>query len=611
MTLRPIPARWFELVTINKDLASVLECLAQTGDVELEARSGGTERLWLPDVHEHLRIYHELARRYHSYWPAPVSPGPRSNHSIEALNSARQRLVDWQTEADPIIGAIEAAARQIEELEQLIEALRLLGAELPDLKLLAGAGPRLQARLLALPDGARLREIPPLVLFRRWETPAATYILIVGRQSDIRDLEAQLAGIKGRALRFPAWLAPSAAETIAAAADRLARLTGERAALQARLADLSTRQQIAAALGEMALVEWLSQHAAQLRGGKRLAWVTGWTSDLHGTAVHRALDAAGLRYIIKLSDASVGTEAPLLLSNPPWARMFEAFSRMLGMPGRNDSDPSIVLAVIAPVLFGFMFGDVGQGLVICLAGIALGGRIPLVRILISGGMMAIFFGVLFGSVFSRDDIIPALWIRPLADPITILAAAVALGVVVLSIGMLLDAAQTYWRGDAKRWWGYRAGLTTAYFGLIAAPLRAEGLAVAALGALWFLIGAALLDDKPGLGAMARAGAELVEQTLRLIVNTISFARVGAFALAHAGLSAAIISLAEASGGVGYWIVLGLGNLLVIALEGMIVSIQTTRLMLFEFFIRFLAAGGREFKPLPPPKIATLTSSSQA
>jgi V/A-type H+-transporting ATPase subunit I len=58
-------------------------------------------------------------------------------------------------------------------------------------------------------------------------------------------------------------------------------------------------------------------------------------------------------------------------------------------------------------------------------------------------------------------------------------------------------------------------------------------------------------------------------------------------------------------------VLGLGNLLVIALEGMIVSIQTTRLMLFEFFIRFLTAGGREFKPLPPPEIVRRTSSSQA
>jgi len=81
---------------------------------------------------------------------------------------------------------------------------------------------------------------------------------------------------------------------------------------------------------------------------------------------------------------------------------------------------------------------------------------------------------------------------------------------------------------------------------------------------------------------------------------VSFARVGAFALAHAGLSVAVTGVAEASGTAGYWIVLLLGNLLIIVLEGLIVGIQTTRLLLFEFFVRFLQGTGRAFRPLPPP-----------
>ena len=83
---------------------------------------------------------------------------------------------------------------------------------------------------------------------------------------------------------------------------------------------------------------------------------------------------------------------------------------------------------------------------------------------------------------------------------------------------------------------------------------------------------------------------------------MSFARIGAFALAHAGLSVAIVEMAKASGRFGFWIVLAIGNVLVIALEGVVVSIQTTRLLLFEFFIRFLTGAGRAFKPLPPPMI---------
>ena len=154
------------------------------------------------------------------------------------------------------------------------------------------------------------------------------------------------------------------------------------------------------------------------------------------------------------------------------------------------------------------------------------------------------------------------------------------------------------------WWAQRAGLLIAYAGLLVSPLRREeGLPVAALGAAWFIIGAAALAEAGRIAALAEATAEFVEETLRLLVNTVSFARIGAFALAHAGLSVAVIEMAQASGRFGYWIVLAVGNVVIIALEGVVVSIQTTRLLLFEFFIRFLTGAGREFKPLPPPVIA--------
>ena len=146
----------------------------------------------------------------------------------------------------------------------------------------------------------------------------------------------------------------------------------------------------------------------------------------------------------------------------------------------------------------------------------------------------------------------------------------------------------------------RAGLLVAYGGLLAAPWRSEGLIVTAVGTIWFIFGAVALAQKERLAALAEAVAEFVEQILRLLVNTVSFARIGAFALAHAGLSVAIIELANAAGHVGYWIVLVIGNVLVIALEGVVVSIQTTRLLLFEFFIRFLRADGRVFRPLSGP-----------
>jgi V/A-type H+-transporting ATPase subunit I len=121
-----------------------------------------------------------------------------------------------------------------------------------------------------------------------------------------------------------------------------------------------------------------------------------------------------------------------------------------------------------------------------------------------------------------------------------------------------------------------------------------------LGLAWSLAGSALVAGKDRLGALGHAAGEALERMLQLGVNTISFVRVGAFALAHAGLSTAVVGVADASGK-AYWPVLVIGNAAIIVLEGLVVGIQTTRLILFEFFIRFLTAQGRRFEPLLPPE----------
>ena len=474
MSLRPIAAHWFELVTVHKELARVMECLSRTGAVELEARSRATDRLLFPGLDEALKSHRDMARRYQHYWPAPAVAAERhSEYLSETLEAARTRLSAWAVEADPIITDIEKLSQEAIDLEQLRAAMQSAGADFPDLHRLSLAGPKLQVRLLLLPAGVLPRELPALVLFKPWQTPGANYALVVGRPSDIAEIEAQLQGLKGHVLPLPSWLPASSGDAVTAMTQRLTELTQKRTALNVQLTALSDRQQIAAALGAIALIEWLSEHAKELRGSDRLAWVTGWTSDITGAALRRALDGCDVRYILRLADAPAGMNAPLVLHNPGWARAFEVFARMLGTPGRNESDPSQLLAFIASAIFGFMFGDVGQGAVVLIAGLVLGRRIPLVRMLVPGGIMAMVFGVLFGSVFGREDIIPALWLQPMQEPIAILIAAVVVGTGVITLGLMLDAVQMHWRGEVARWWVQRVGLVVAYAGLLVAPLRMD------------------------------------------------------------------------------------------------------------------------------------------
>ncbi len=429
MSLRPVAAHWFELVTIHQELARVMECLSRTGAVELESHSRASERLLFPGMDESLKAHRDLARRYQAYWPPAAGGERRSEHLSNTLKVAQARLATWVHEADPIIAAIEHASREAADLERLRAALQSAGGNIPDIGLLAGAGPKLAVRLLALPAATLPREIPSLVLFKSWQTPQAGFALVVGRPPDIEEIETQLTGLKGRVVPIPNWLPAVPEKALAAVAERLAQVAQQRAELTARLEALSQRLDLAHALGDIALIEWLNEHAKDLRGSKRLAWVTGWTSDVGGTALRRALDACGVRYILRLSDMPQGATAPMVLSNPGWARAFEVFARMLGTPGQHETDPSQILAVIASSIFGFMFGDVGQGALVLIAGLLLGRRIPLTRMLVPGGIMAIVFGLLFGSVFCREDILPALWLRPLDQPITILIAAIVAGVV--------------------------------------------------------------------------------------------------------------------------------------------------------------------------------------
>jgi len=144
-----------------------------------------------------------------------------------------------------------------------------------------------------------------------------------------------------------------------------------------------------------------------------------------------------------------------------------------------------------------------------------------------------------------------------------------------------------------------------YLGALAA-LRANGAwllvgAGVAWGAAGGWIDAPAGRSRPG-GALAALG-RTAGDTVEVLINTLSFARVGAFALAHAGLASAVTALADASDHVAVRaLVIVLGNALILLLEGLVVSIQTTRLVLFEFFIRFFEARGRPFRPLAPPPI---------
>ncbi len=334
--------------------------------------------------------------------------------------------------------------------------------------------------------------------------------------------------------------------------------------------------------------------------------------------------------VLELRPRFVEDEAPVALENPPGVRAFQPLVTTYAYPEYRELDPTLLVALTYPLIFGIMFGDLGHGLLLALLGLFLSkSKIPTLRgvsalgsVAVACGVVAMIFGLLYGSVFGFEDILSPLWRNPLQDINTILLTTVKLGIGLLSLGMIMNMLNAV----RKRDWGaflfdsYGLVGLLFYWSLIglAFSLLGQGIGqtfnVVLIGSA-IVLGLGVVFGEPlerlvdgeeelfeeGLGTFVPlAFFELFETLLSFLSNTLSYVRMGAFAVAHGALSLTVFILAETfspAKGLGYWLVVVLGNLFIVGFEGMIVSIQTLRLEYYEFFTKFFSGGGTPFKPL--------------
>jgi V/A-type H+-transporting ATPase subunit I len=238
-------------------------------------------------------------------------------------------------------------------------------------------------------------------------------------------------------------------------------------------------------------------------------------------------------------------------------------------------------------------------LVLIVIGLALQWRWPMLRLLVAGGLAAMLFGFVFGAAGGIHGVVPALWVDPLDDPLPVLLVPIAFGGALLTLGLALTGLAAYWRGKLGDWLRCDAGFVAVYVGVLLALVHPAGQVLAAAGLAIHVLGR--LRQERRIGTMFASLGELIEKLAQISINTLSFVRVGAFALAHAGLSSALASMVNAAdSSVAYVLLLVAGNAVIIVIEVLVASIQTTRLVLFEFFTRFFETTGREFHPSPPP-----------
>ncbi len=431
MGIRPSAASWFEILTPREQLTRALRCLAKTGAVELQCHSQTTSPAMLPDLSRGLEQFGELARRYGDWWPKPVT------QPVEAVAEPAAQLVDalaalraWTEEAGPVIAELQGTRRMLGDLETLADAFSLEEERLPNLHQLAAAGPYLEGRLYVLPPEAAVQQAPPSVLLQRIETEHRRYLFAVGQRAQIAALDQQMNALRARPLPLPEWLPPEPGKAREAVNTRVAAGRKADETLVLRLQTVHNKHNLAETLGRLHLLEWYVSHVPELPTTEHFAWITGWTSDLNAENLETELNQKDLNCLLRLGEPPPDVEPPVVLRNPGWARQFELFAGLLGMPGQQDVDPSRLVALMAPLMFGYMFGDVGQGAVLLVIGLLLREKLPALGLLVPGGISAIVFGFVFGSVFANEHLIAPLWLHPIEQPIPVLAASLIFGVFV-------------------------------------------------------------------------------------------------------------------------------------------------------------------------------------
>jgi V/A-type H+-transporting ATPase subunit I len=323
---------------------------------------------------------------------------------------------------------------------------------------------------------------------------------------------------------------------------------------------------------------------------------------------------------ISFSDPELGKEVPSLIRHNRFLRPFQKLVESFGTPSYGEIDPTLFAAFSFMLVFGFMFADVGHGLILAAFGVVayiMGGKTTERRgifgyVLESGGLLmvcglsGVLGGVLLGEMFGYHvSFLPSkivlpkpvrivLPFSPLKDPMPMFRLSLLVGTLDISFGLVLNICNklldrklrsAFFEGFCWLW--FYVGLMYSVFSYGVNLMALTGDPIMLWGILMplslMLIGKLSLEGLDGL-------MHFVEQMISTVSNTVSYLRILALSLAHSIISSLVLEV----GGHNLLVAI-IGSLPAIALEGLIVFIHSTRLMWVEWFSKFYHGKGTPFK----------------
>jgi V/A-type H+/Na+-transporting ATPase subunit I len=530
------------------------------------------------------------------------------------------RLDDWSTALWLQHSEWIEGLRRLEGEEKTVDRLMMTLVALLDLKidLQRFHQPQrfMDLRIGTVPSGniRRLTEALGLAgytLSRFLESEHTVHLIVAGpldRESDIVDV-LQAAG--WQPLSIPPELSGYPEKTRLDLMQRRQQINEEQRALQEKIAQ--SRRNHRSELREAALTLAMATPYAELsevlksRGG--LAVVTGWVPECETQKLDAHLRRRiGAPLVVTAREPLPGEVPPSTMHHHRFLQPFVALVKNYGIPRYGEFDPTLFFAFTYIAMFGMMYGDVGHGAVIAVAGLAFRRRLQkFAPFLTAAGLASMVFGFLYGSIFGFEEWLQPLWIAPLSDPTRMLMVALYWGIAFI---LLTTAFTVYNRINEKHMlealcdgkgvagillylgllysgWQW---LGTGHFGVLEGFAMGLPFAVVIAYRWW-------INRLPLAERLLVVAIESFETIMTYLSGTFSFLRVAAFSLNHVALAVAVLALAEMMNTAGHWTTVVIGNIFSLVLEGGIVAIQVLRLEYYEGFSRFFQGDGRQYRPL--------------
>jgi V/A-type H+-transporting ATPase subunit I len=622
--LRPLRMKHVRLLILTEDLPRASLTLAETESFHADSRPPGDARLTQAPSQGYCELYRAARSRLEKIGSLiPFDESPRLEEVRIVPESELVSINDWLGEIWSRCSRYQEELRRLDGEERFIkeQAAALGGFANLDIDLgtlrnktrfldfYVGLVPRENLRRLEGAIG-----LAGHILYPFMTSGDNAHVVIVGpvgaKEAQL-DLVLKAAGFQP--LSLPEGLEREPGSELAELARRRQTIEQDRRALNEKLTDWSagTIDRLEEAGRILLLAEPFVRLGPSIHSAGHLALLAGWSPARSVDTLARRLEQSLQHPFVLDSRDPLPEERPLVPTVPARNRLLEPFDMLVkqyGIPQYGEIDPTPLFAATFLLMFGSMFGDVGQGAVIAALAWSLRKRLPRFYLFgVMAGLSSVFFGFLFGSVFGYEHLLPALWMSPLHDPLLMLRIALVWGVLFLATACVLAI---YNRLVVGNWTGAvfdPHGLINLLFYL---SLVWGGLHLVRGGpfglfpmllALSSLLTLAVRGWRHLTAPIGEKVLVVFIQTLEILIayaaNTLSFLRVAAFSLNHVALAVAVFTLADMMGTFGELMIIALGNVFMILIEGGIVMIQVLRLEFYEGFTRYFSGNGPEFAPL--------------